>query len=123
MHQQESSHGISWFDSTSPCLAQTAVLVRVSGSYIGQVIISLFFSIFFLAQGMLLGNFCLTFEEKPFIPRPNITSAVHEITRSLKEHTGFTEIPGRLRTAHLLGQMTLFLRALMVLPHGFHHEC
>ena len=45
----------------------------------------------------------------------NITSAVHMITRSLKEHTGFTEIPGRLGKAHLLGQMTLFLKALMVL--------
>ena len=46
----------------------------------------------------------------------NITSAVHMITRSLKEHTGFTEIPGRLEKTHLLGQMMLFLKALMVLP-------
>ena len=46
----------------------------------------------------------------------NITSAVHMITRSLKEHTGFTEIPGRLGKAPLLGQMMLFLKALMVLP-------
>ena len=46
----------------------------------------------------------------------NITSAVHMITRSPKEHIGFTEIPGRLRKAHLLGQMTLFPKALMMLP-------
>ena len=46
----------------------------------------------------------------------NITSAVHMITRSLKEHTGFTEIPGKLGKAHLLGQMTPFLKAPMVLP-------
>ena len=41
---------------------------------------------------------------------------LHMITRSLKENTGFTEIPGRLGKAHLLGQMVLFLKALMVLP-------
>ena len=46
----------------------------------------------------------------------NITSAVHMITRSLQEHTGFTEIPGRLGNAHLLGQIMLFPKALMVLP-------
>ena len=46
----------------------------------------------------------------------NIISAVHMITRSLKEHTGFTEIPGRLGKAHVWGQMMLFLKALMVLP-------
>ena len=45
-----------------------------------------------------------------------VASAVHMITRSLKEHTGFTEIPGRLGKAHLLGQIMLFLKALMVLP-------
>ena len=44
------------------------------------------------------------------------TSAVHMIIRSLKEHTGFTAIPGRLGKAHMLGQMMLFLKALMVLP-------
>ena len=38
----------------------------------------------------------------------NITSAIHMITRSLKEHTGFTGIPGRLGKAHLLGQKTFF---------------
>ena len=38
------------------------------------------------------------------------------INRSLKEHMGFTEIPGRLGKAHSLGQMTLLLKALMVLP-------
>ena len=46
----------------------------------------------------------------------NITSAVHMITRSLKKHTGFTEIPGRLGKAHLVGQVTLLLKALVVLP-------
>ena len=67
----------------------------------------------FLARGMLPGNFCLTFEENtPSFPRPDVTSAVLVITRRLKEHTGFTEIPGRLRTAHLLGQMTLFFSKL-----------
>ena len=35
----------------------------------------------------------------------NITSAVHMMTRSLKEHTGFSEIPGRLGKAHLLGNI------------------
>ena len=38
------------------------------------------------------------------------------ITRSMKEHTGFTEIPGKLGKAHLSGQIMLFLKALMVLP-------
>ena len=106
-----------------PCLAQTAVLVRVNGSCIGQVIISLFFSIFSLLQEcfLVISVWCL--KKKPSFPRPYITSAVHVITRSLKEYTGFTEIPGRLRTAHLLGQMTLFLKAPMVLPHVCHHEC
>ena len=46
----------------------------------------------------------------------NITFAGHMITRSLKEHTGFTEIPGRLGKAHLSGQMPLFLKGLMLLP-------
>ena len=42
---------------------------------------------------------CLTFE------------AQHNLCcTSLKEHTGFTKIPGRLGKAHLLGQMTLFLK-------------
>ena len=106
-----------------PCLAQTAVLVRVNGSCIGQVIISLFLSIFSLLQEcfLVISVWCL--KKKPSFPRPYITSDVHVITRSLKEYTGFTEIPGRLRTAHLLGQMTLFLKAPMVLPHVCHHEC
>ena len=46
----------------------------------------------------------------------NITSAVHMITRSLEEHTGFTEIPSRLGKAHLSGQIMPFRKALMVLP-------
>ena len=39
----------------------------------------------------------------PSFPRSNITSALHMITRSVKEHTAFTEIAGGLETAHLLG--------------------
>ena len=69
MHQQESSQDISWFDSTSPCLAQMAVLMRVNGSYIGQVIISLFFSNFSWFQEcfMVISVWCL--EKAPFIPQ------------------------------------------------------
>ena len=42
----------------------------------------------------------------PSLPRPNITSALHMITRSLKEHTVLTEITWGLGAAHLLGEMT-----------------
>ena len=114
MHLQESSHGISWFYSPPPpppppvpsadgCFSACKWFIHWTSDYF-FIILNLF-----LAREMLPGNFCLTFEENtPSFPRPDITPAVHVITRRLKEHTGFTETPGRLRTAHLLGQMTLF---------------
>ena len=42
MHQKEASQGVSWFDCTSPRLAQMVVLVHLDATYIGHVIISWF---------------------------------------------------------------------------------
>ena len=54
----------------------------------------------------------------------NITFAVHMITRRLKEHTGFTKIPGRLGKALFLGANDAFSQSSDgVAPHGCHHEC
>ena len=95
MHQKESSQ-LNW---PAPRLVQT--IVSACRWYIYWT------SDYFL----ILFELCSVWRLKH-----NITSAVHMITRSLKEHTGFTEIRGRLGKAHLLGQMTLFLIALMVPP-------
>ena len=85
MHQEESSQ-LNW---PAPRLAQMTVLVHVDGTYIGQVII---FSILFKLEAQL--NICCTY--------------TCMIKKSLKEHTGFTEIPGRLAKAFLGGKWRSF---------------
>ena len=97
MHRMESSQ-LNW---PAPCLVQTTACFSACRWYIHWT------SDYFLILFILCSVWRLKY---------NITSAVHMITRSLKEHTGFTEIPGRLGKAHLLGQIMFFLKALMVLP-------
>ena len=114
-------HKLVWLylpvPSAGGCFSACKWFIHWTGDYF-FILLNLF-----LARGMLPGNFCLTFEEKTFHSQARHNLCCTCNNRSLKEYTGFTGIPGRLSTAHLLGQMTLFLRALMVLPHGCHHEC
>ena len=59
---------------------------------------------------------CIKRNPHSWIGKHNITSAVHMITRSPKEYTGFTEIPGRLGKAHLLGKWRFFSKLWWCCP-------
>ena len=71
IHQKESSQALSWFDFASPCPTQTAVLMHVNGTYryIGQVIISWFFSNFTLLKECFLVISVWHLKKKPSIPQ------------------------------------------------------